>query len=1341
MKNILAFCFFPAFVPISNGGQSRLYNFYKSLSMDYNITLLTSTHLNTQEETIYHGINFTERRIPKDDYFVKEYMNLEKYSGGGDLSGPAIAACSHYPTLLHKAYLEEYDRSDIIIHDFPFTIKYDLFADFDNKPRIYNAHNCETFLYQQLHNDKKSKIIHSLVETHEKKILELVDIVLYCNEDDLNYFKRIAPKAKFDPLYTPNGMTPTFLTGHLQENNIHAVFMGSSHLPNIDAANFILKKLAPDHPNIFFDIIGSCLDNEKYPNNIKRHGVVDNETKKVLLTQASLALNPMAAGSGSNVKVLEYFSYGLPVLSTDFGMRGILAKENQDFLLSPLSNFSETLGKTYQDFELLTKVGASGKKLAEEKYTWNKIIEPVTKKIEELLKNKNKNKQNIEPFVLVMNDYDSFDGIGGGSTRTRGLYENVSKWAPIIFLCFSNNGKLNVRNHSSKITIISIPKTKQHNSEIININSKFHISADDIIAIRHSHKNYWLNKIYSLLRKNARNIIIEHCYLSNIPYQYGDRFVYSSHNNETLLKNNILQWHPLYEELMPLVAKAEIIAVEKSAAIISVSTEDAESLVRGVRTAGPVMVVRNGADAPVKAQLMQDNKNQITKKIKDHSAVFLGSAHMPNVEAAQFIISQLAPELKNIQFHIIGSVCSAISNPPANVILWGVLDDAIKSTVLEACSIALNPMGSGSGSNVKLADYIGHGLYVLTTEFGQRGYPISIQEHVCIANMKDFQSKLATLLQQNQLFSDTKRHERSQVFHSELAMQGLAEKFTQTLQSLEKIKKRILYVTYRYVCPAMGGAEINIEKFVRALGDSQHFDIDVIAPEVSSIHNHARFNEIYGFDPSLSAPVDIPNVRFARFPVDLQKPENVEQHLRKAWNIQPSFEREVHRQLVSKYTETGLTWGWSPSESYNVKAERWAFSDCAIHIVSDSKLEIELYGCGVVTTLYANDKIINGPWTIEGKVILSFIAPAGELRIVSSVAPIQSDPRPLALRIHKICINNEVLELSKPTLIETVLQQQSAKDIFYVLNKAAEKTRFVHDLHLTDGRGPWSTEMENFIAEHISEYDLIVTHNNVFRPAVVAIEEAKKQGVPSILIPHAHLDDDFYHFPDWLNSAQQATLVLAVPQVACNFLKEKGCNVNYLPAGCDVDEKFTVGDKQAFANIYTCKKPFILVLGRKAGAKGYQKIINAIDLLNSEGSKIQAVLIGPDDDGLPITSKNTTYLGRQPRHIVRGALQSCLALVNMSVSESFGIVLLEAWLAGKPVIANKHCAAFHDMAIDKENALLVNTEELPAAIRKLYEDTDLRIKLAKNGKKQTERFDWKSVSSQFVDICKKIAKP
>src|SRR5271165_3351436 len=104
MKRVLAFCFFPAFVPPSNGGQSRLFHFYRSLSRWHHITLLTSTHLGGREEVISHGLNFVERRIPKDKHFEGQYAALEQYSGGADLSGPAIAACGSLPTRLHQAY-------------------------------------------------------------------------------------------------------------------------------------------------------------------------------------------------------------------------------------------------------------------------------------------------------------------------------------------------------------------------------------------------------------------------------------------------------------------------------------------------------------------------------------------------------------------------------------------------------------------------------------------------------------------------------------------------------------------------------------------------------------------------------------------------------------------------------------------------------------------------------------------------------------------------------------------------------------------------------------------------------------------------------------------------------------------------------------------------------------------------------------------------------------------------------------------------------------------------------------------------------------------------------------
>jgi glycosyltransferase involved in cell wall biosynthesis len=234
------------------------------------------------------------------------------------------------------------------------------------------------------------------------------------------------------------------------------------------------------------------------------------------------------------------------------------------------------------------------------------------------------------------------------------------------------------------------------------------------------------------------------------------------------------------------------------------------------------------------------------------------------------------------------------------------------------------------------------------------------------------------------------------------------------------------------------------------------------------------------------------------------------------------------------------------------------------------------------------------------------------------------------------------------------------------------------------------------------------------------------------------LDDDFYHFPDWLECARNASLVLAVPRAACDFLSEKGCNVRYLSAGCDANEEFTADDKKAFEQVYQSPRRFILVLGRKAGAKGYRQIIDAVEQLNSEGVDLQAVLIGPDDDGIPVDTPNAVYLGRQPRNIVRGALLSCVALCNMSASESFGIVLLEAWLAGKPVIANKNCAAFHDMAVHNQNALLVEQHELAVSIKRVLHEPELRQQLAKAGKNLVENFDWAKVNENFVNICLEI---
>lgn len=1330
--HILAFCFFPAFVPVSNGGQSRLYNFYRSLSKYHTITLLTSTHMGVDEEVVRHGVNFVERRIPKDNYFAEQYSLLDKVGSGGDLSGPAISAAGKYPTLLHKAYLEEYEDCDAVFHDFPFMVDYDLFAGLDNKLRVYNSHNCESDLYKQLHPAVKSVPIHNLVSESEKKLLSLVDLVLYCNEADLASFHIMASDKKFDSLFAPNGMSPIefYASGEKTSPKKSAVFMGSGHPPNIKAAEFIVKKVAPKCPDVIFDFIGSCLPKGKYSKNVIRHGFLSDNEKKNILSRASLALNPMDEGSGSNVKVLEYFAYGIPVISTNFGMRGIQARSGVDFIESEFSEFASSVISALKEADLLSNIGISGRKLAENNYSWQSIVDKVHIRIDSLIANKN---QSDNKFLLVLNDYDSFANVGGGCTRTQGLYETAGEWCNVVFLCFSNENTLSVRKHSEKITVIAIPKSLQHNAENQRLNSQFHVSVDDIVSAIHAHQNEWLMSVYKQLREYSRCIVVEHCYMVRIPLIFGDRFVHSSQNNETYLKSKLLEFHPQANRLIQEASYVERLAVELSALTIAVSDEDAQSLVVGKQASGPVLTVPNGASIPYIGKEVDNLGVTIRSELGKNPVVFLGSSHMPNIEAANYIVDVLAPRLHEVTFNIVGSVCSGIQKVPNNVRLWGVVDDLTKSAVMQNCLLALNPMMSGSGSNVKQADYLGNGLYVVSTAFGQRGYPTSTSKHVSVVGLDDFPSEIRSVLKNPNIYSDEYRLERQALFKLELSMQGLASRFVSSLKGLEKNRKKILYVAYRYIAPALGGAELNMEKFITALGHSDEFDVDVIAPKVSIIHNVMRFGEQYDFDEVSSAPVSIPNVRFARFNPVFPSETKQSKDIQKAWSVQVVFEKVLNDLLADRYEETGLTYGWGYPES---DSARWAFNEFGIYLADSAVLTLSGYSpvTAVVNATHYG-AVIAGPVEVMGNFSILLPKVKGGIDITVSNVLQTNDLRPLSLRIESIRVGGDLFGMNQTSLLEEALKSLPDSESFYILDKASAQSRGLFNINLTDTRGPWSSEMEAFIEDHIHEYDLVVAHNNVFRPAVYAMSAAKKNNIPSILVPHPHLDDDFYHFPDLLESARNASLVLAAPQAACEFYKSKGCNVAYMPAGCDANEEFKEEDKVAFQALYNSAEPFVLVLGRKAGAKNYHKVIEAVDKLNAKGTSIKVVLIGPDDDGELIDSINAMYLGRQPRQVVRGALMSCVALVNMSSSESFGIVLLEAWMAGKPVIANKHCVAFHDMAVDNLNALMVEDTALASSIQILVSDLDKQKMLGLEGKKQVARFRWNLVCEDFVRIC------
>ena len=99
------------------------------------------------------------------------------------------------------------------------------------------------------------------------------------------------------------------------------------------------------------------------------------------------------------------------------------------------------------------------------------------------------------------------------------------------------------------------------------------------------------------------------------------------------------------------------------------------------------------------------------------------------------ILNQLAPANPEVTFVIVGGASERAivegyaSLVPANVRLLGAVSDAARNEAYAAADIAINPMFTGSGTNIKMLDFLAAGLPTISTLHGARG--ISNRNEAC----------------------------------------------------------------------------------------------------------------------------------------------------------------------------------------------------------------------------------------------------------------------------------------------------------------------------------------------------------------------------------------------------------------------------------------------------------------------------------------------------------------------------------------------------------------------------------------------------------------------------------
>ncbi|GGL22009.1 hypothetical protein GCM10009037_01720 [Halarchaeum grantii] len=230
--------------------------------------------------------------------------------------------------------------------------------------------------------------------------------------------------------------------------------------------------------------------------------------------------------------------------------------------------------------------------------------------------------------------------------------------------------------------------------------------------------------------------------------------VFSSHNVEMERFGDIDQ--PLFEDRVERrVAALERRSVEGSDLVVCTSERDARVYRETYDPGGPVIVVPNGTyESDIREHRPHSSAARGCRRSHGIPAnatvcVFMGSNYEPNAEAAHAVVD-IADRMRDttppVHFLILGGVGNALSGRdlPANVTVTGYVEDGFEAH-LDAADVALNPMLSGGGTNIKLIDFFARSLPVVSTPFGARGIDAADGAELVVAGLDAFPDTIASL--------------------------------------------------------------------------------------------------------------------------------------------------------------------------------------------------------------------------------------------------------------------------------------------------------------------------------------------------------------------------------------------------------------------------------------------------------------------------------------------------------------------------------------------------------------------------------------------------------------------
>ncbi len=249
-----------------------------------------------------------------------------------------------------------------------------------------------------------------------------------------------------------------------------------------------------------------------------------------------------------------------------------------------------------------------------------------------------------------------------------------------------------------------------------------------------------------------------------------------------------------------------------------------------------------------------------------------------------------------------------------------------------------------------------------------------------------------------------------------------------------------------------------------------------------------------------------------------------------------------------------------------------------------------------------------------------------------------------------------------------------------------------------------------------------------------ALAEARRRGIPFTVLPAVHagtwgdlpMDTEFYN---------RANATITLSCFERSYLAERGADAKRLHPIPLAPVTAANGDGTRFRQQHALgMRPLVLFLARRVEYKGYPHLHAALPLVLKAVPDACLVSIGPPDEALSLPASlppgALLDLGRVSEQEKADALAACDVLCVPSRFESFGLVYVEAWEYGKPVVGGP-APAVRELITEGENGFCVPQEPqaIADALIRLLQDPALRARMGANGRAlQQARYTWEAVA-------------